>query len=84
MARYNYWCSAVASEVSRQVNSDYKLEEAAEDEEEPEVVHDLGNKYDGGYPAKSVRTKLTFCPECGIDEAFDNAKGFCTSCGYKH
>ena len=43
---YGHWCSAVASEVSRQVNSDYKLDE------EVKEVHDLGTTYDGGYPGK--------------------------------
>jgi hypothetical protein len=27
-------------------------------------------------------TRLTACPECGIDEAFDHVSGFCTCCGH--
>lgn len=81
MERYNHWCDAVASEVSRQVNSDYKLEEAAE--AEPEVVHDLGNKYEGGYPdAQDHDFIFDICPECGEEDAFDHSAGFCTSCGF--
>jgi hypothetical protein len=29
-----------------------------------------------------IRLKMTMCPECGIEEAYDHKGGFCTSCGY--
>lgn len=46
--KYRDWCSAVACEVSRQVNN--QLNEDTEHEE----LHDLSNTYDGGYP--EIRT----------------------------
>ena len=86
--QYNHWCSAVAGEVSRQVNSDYKLT----DEVEPEELHDLGNTYDGGYPedsklaeleeATDYRKRLDLCPECGAEQAFDHETGICLECGF--
>lgn len=135
--QYNHWCSAVACEVSRQVNSDYKLEEDTEpkkriwtcyingkdvgtveattEEEayremekswninnedaqvieeavEPKIVHDLGNTYDGGYPAEGGKLaeledadeyskRLTTCPECG-EKSYDAETTFCISCGF--
>jgi hypothetical protein len=48
MEHYNHWCSAVAGEVSRQLNNPIS------EEAEPEAVHDLGNEYDGGYPAEDA------------------------------
>ena len=84
--QYNHWCSAVACEVSRQVNNDYKLEE----DTEPKIVHDLGNEYDGGYPTEKPDlpetsevsdSHLTLCPECG-KETFDNETGICIACGF--
>lgn len=87
MIAYNNWCSEVASEVSRQVNRDYKLEE------EISEVHDLGNEYDGGYPTEKPNlpeedempeisdSHLRLCPECG-KEAFDAETGICVNCGF--
>lgn len=138
--KYRDWASAVACEVSRQLNNPDNLTEASlsdiaaaansefgtgynerdildnagvEDEEyfddfetfpelqaerkqvgkenaikaraaskleelEPETVHDLGNTYDGGYPANS---HLRLCPECG-KETFDIETGICVDCGF--
>jgi hypothetical protein len=52
MEHYNHWCSAVAGEVSRQLNNPIS------EEVEPEAVHDLGNTYDGGYP--EIRTWICY------------------------
>ena len=60
-----------------------KLGEATE-------VHDLGNEYDGGYPAEKPDLpeidevsdlQLILCPECG-EESFDKETGICVSCGF--
>ena len=80
MDKYNSWASAVMSEVSRQVNRDYKL-----DEEVSEVA-DLGNEFDGNYPAnfedeEARMNHLSLCPECG-KETFDINTGVCESCGF--
>ena len=53
------------------------LEEAAE-------IHDLGNEYDGGYPAETSEVSdshLKLCPECG-KETFDIETGICVNCGF--
>lgn len=93
MEKYSDWCSAVACEVSRQVNNPPQLDE----EVEPESVHDLGNTYDGGYPAEdsieiskldeleeatTYRKRLGPCPECGIHDSFDHETGMCLGCGF--
>ena len=84
MEQYRHWCSAVASEVSRQLNNPIS------EELEPEEVHDLGNEYDGGYPKEKPLlpeidevsdSHLALCPECG-KEAFDRETGICVSCGF--
>lgn len=84
MEHYNHWCSAIAGEVSRQLNNPIS------EEVEPEAVHDLGNEYDGGYPAEKPElpeidevsdSHLALCPECG-EEAFDRETGVCESCGF--
>ena len=59
---------------------------------EPEMPHDLGNEYDGGYPednkldtleeAADYRKRLDLCPECGAEQAFDHETGFCLECGF--
>ena len=83
MERYNHWCSAVASEVSRQLNNPLD-----EDFGEPGAVHDLGNTYDGGYPAAELedadtyRDRLELCPECGANESYDRETGICINCGF--
>lgn len=55
-----------------------------------EIVHDLGNEYDGGYPANEYEAPeiekvsefhLALCPECG-DETFDHETGVCINCGF--
>jgi hypothetical protein len=63
-------------------------------EEESEEVHDLGNTYDGGYPADAestldtleeaadYRKHLDLCPECGADKSFDHETGICLECGF--
>lgn len=57
------------------------------EELEPEATHDLGNEYDGGYPAESTETDevldshLKLCPECGKD-TFDIETGICVECGF--
>ena len=77
---YNYWCDAVACEVSRQVNNQIT--------EEVEELHDLGNTYDGGYPedeledADTYRNRLELCPECGDEHSYDKETGFCINCGF--
>lgn len=78
MEHYNHWCSAVAGEVSRQLNNPIS------EEVEPEAVHDLGNEYDGGYPAETQEVSdshLKLCPECG-KETFDIETGICVDCGF--
>ncbi len=86
MEHYNHWCSAVASEVSRQVNNQYTLDEELEGNE----IYDLGNEYDGGYPANKPElpetdevsdSHLRLCPECG-KESFDTETGICVDCGF--
>jgi hypothetical protein len=50
----------------------------------PEIVHDLGNEYDGGYPAETPEVSdshLKLCPECG-KETFDIETGICVDCGF--
>jgi hypothetical protein len=61
------------------------------DEAEAETLHDLGNKYDGGYPtedklaeledAEEYGKRLTACPECG-GNTYDHETGFCIKCGF--
>ena len=51
---------------------------------EPEALHDLGNEYDGGYPAETPEVSnshLKLCPECG-KETFDIETGICVDCGF--
>lgn len=61
-------------------------------EAEVETLHDLGNEYDGGYPAEGSKLaeledadeyskRLTTCPECG-EKSFDHETGFCLECGF--
>ncbi len=55
-----------------------------EEDLEPEAVHDLGNEYDGGYPAETLEVSdshLRLCPECG-KETFDIETGICVDCGF--
>lgn len=61
-----------------------------DEDTEPKVVHDLGNEYDGGYPAEKPDlpeidevsdSRLTLCPECG-EEAFDVKEGICKACKF--
>lgn len=76
--KYRDWASAVASEVSRQLNN--QLDEDIE----PDELHDLGNEYDGGYPAETPEVSdshLKLCPECG-KETFDIETGICVDCGF--
>ena len=76
--KYRDWASAVASEVSRQLNN--QLDEDIE----PDELHDLGNEYDGGYPAETLEVSdshLKLCPECG-KETFDIETGICVDCGF--
>ena len=76
--KYSDWASAVACEVSRQVNN-----QLGEDLD-PEELHDLGNEYDGGYPAETPEVSdshLRLCPECG-KETFDTETGICVDCGF--
>jgi hypothetical protein len=94
MEHYNHWCSAVAGEVSRQLNNPIS------EEVEPEAVRDLGNEYDGGYPADDIvsepeeksmleeledadsyKSRLVMCPECGF-ETLDVETGICINCGF--
>ena len=61
-----------------------------EENVDPEIVHDLGNEYDGAYPAEKPNlpeidevsdSHLKLCPECG-KEAFDMETGICVECGF--
>lgn len=56
-----------------------------EEVEKPtEEVHDLGNTYDGGYPAETPEVSdshLALCLECGKD-SFDTETGICVECGF--
>lgn len=62
------------------------------EEPDPDHVHDLGNTYDGGYPANDkleeleeaadYRKRLAPCPECGAENTFDHETGFCLECGF--
>lgn len=62
---------------------------ADEDELDENVkeIHDLGNEYDGSYPAEEPEiaevsdSHLAPCPECGKD-AFDAETGICVNCGF--
>jgi hypothetical protein len=63
--KYRDWASAIACEVSRQVN---KSESASM----PEELED----------AKDYRKRLELCPECGTENSFDHATGFCLECGF--
>jgi Zn finger protein HypA/HybF involved in hydrogenase expression len=59
---------------------------ADEDELDENVkeIHDLGNEYDGGYPAETPEVSdshLKLCPECG-KETFDIETGICVDCGF--
>jgi hypothetical protein len=54
------------------------MDEALSENTELEELHDLGNEYDGGYPADS---HLKLCPECG-KETFDTETGICVACGF--
>lgn len=57
---------------------------AIKEEVEPETVHDLGNEYDGSYPAETPEVSdshLKLCPECG-KETFDIETGICVDCGF--
>ena len=77
MTKYSDWCSAVASEVSRQVNS--QLNENA-----PKEVHDLGNTYDGGYPEvapEDVELEEAAQPRETVDLEYDALT--ITLCGNK-
>ena len=77
--KYRDWTSAVACEVSRQLNNSSISEDV-----EPKVLHDLGNEYDGGYPAETPEVSdshLKLCPECG-KETFDIETGICVECGF--
>ena len=61
-----------------------------EEDFDPEIVHDLGNEYDGGYPTEKPElpeidevsdSHLRLCPECG-KETFDIETGICVECGF--
>lgn len=64
--RYRDWCSAVACEVSRQLNNKSEFKSFLEELEEPDTY----------------RSRLGFCPECGGDHAFDTETNFCMNCGF--
>lgn len=60
------------------------MDEALSENAEPEELHDLGNEYDGGYPAETPEVSdshLKLCPECG-KETFDIETGICVDCGF--
>lgn len=70
------WASAIAGEVSRQLNNQL--------DEDVKEIHDLGNEYDGGYPDETTEVSsshLRLCPECG-KETFDTETGICVGCGF--
>lgn len=59
---------------------------------DPEELHDLGNTYDGSYPANNnletleepdtYGERLADCPECGATKSFDHETGICIGCGF--
>ncbi len=76
-AGYQEWWNMVAKEISLQLNK-FKLFEDIDE------LHDLGNEYDGGYPAETPEVSdpyLKICPECG-KETFDIETGICVGCGF--
>jgi hypothetical protein len=76
-AGYQEWWNMVAKEISLQLNK-FKLFEGVDE------LHDLGNEYDGGYPAETPEVSdpyLKICPECG-KETFDIETGICVGCGF--
>lgn len=61
-----------------------KAEREARQQSKVEELRDLGNTYDGGYPAETSKVSdshLRLCPECG-KEAFDIETGICVECGF--
>ena len=60
--------------------------------EETEELQNLGNTYDGGYPANNnletleepdtYGERLADCPECGATKSFDHETGICIGCGF--
>jgi hypothetical protein len=60
--------------------------------EDVKELHDLGNTYDGGYPADgnletleepdTYGERLADCPECGATKSFDHETGICIGCGF--
>jgi hypothetical protein len=67
MEHYNHWCSAVAEEVSRQVNR-------SNSEEPVSMLEELED-------ADVYRERLSLCPECG-ENTFDHDTGLCLNCGF--
>ena len=62
------------------INHKVVVKESVEDAK----PHDLGNEYDGGYPAETLEVSdshLRLCPECG-KETFDIETGICVDCGF--
>ena len=62
-----------------------KYQKSKQEDLDPEALHDLGNEYDGGYPAETPEVSnshLKFCPECGTDNTFDIETGVCLKCGF--
>ena len=70
-AKYQEWCSAVACEVSRQVNKDYRLDETLDPAGKPDLPE----------ISETSDSHLALCPECGKD-AFDTETGICINCGF--
>ena len=61
-----------------------KYQKSKQEDLDPEALHDLGNEYDGGYPAETPEVSnshLKLCPECG-KETFDIETGICIDCGF--
>jgi hypothetical protein len=59
-------------------------EDELDEELDLEALHDLGNEYDGGYPAEIPEVSdshLKLCPECGKN-TFDIETGICVECGF--
>ncbi len=70
-----------------------KYQKSKQEDLDPAELHDLGNTYDGGYPATKPNlpetdeisevsdSHLTLCPECG-KKSFDAETGICVDCGF--
>lgn len=80
--KYRDWASAIACEVSRQLNNPL--------DEEVKELRDFDNEYEDTIPEETPElpepdevsdSHLRLCPECG-KETFDLETGICVDCGF--